>query len=74
VINVVIFSVGFMALLFSDFKPIVDLGALVAMALFSSGVMTIVLVTLVSPWFFAAIAPVHAPVQALRTEGEAVPG
>ncbi len=74
VINVVIFSVGFMALLFSDFKPIVDLGALVAMALFSSGVMTIVLVTLVSPWFFAAITPVHAPVQALRTEGEAVPG
>jgi hypothetical protein len=44
------------------------------MALFSSGVMTIVLVTLVSPWFFAAIAPVHAPVQALRTEGEPVPG
>ncbi|GEM_PF-684210 len=55
VVNVVIFSVGFLALLFSDFKPIVDLGALVALALFTSGVMTVLVVTLISPWFFGAI-------------------
>jgi predicted RND superfamily exporter protein len=57
VVNVVIFSVGFLALLFSAYKPVVDLGTLVALALFSSGVMTILLVTLISPWFFAAIVP-----------------
>lgn len=56
-VNVVIFSVGFMALFFSDYKPIVDLGVLVALALFSSGVTTLLLVTLISPWFFAAIKP-----------------
>jgi predicted RND superfamily exporter protein len=57
VINVVIFSVGFLALLFSDYKPIIDLGGLVALALFISGVMTILVVTLISPWFFAKVAP-----------------
>jgi len=57
IINVVIFSVGFLALLFSDFKPIVDLGALVALALFISGVMTILMVTLFAPWFFAPWVP-----------------
>lgn len=57
VINVVIFSVGFLALLFSDYKPIVDLGGLVALALFISGVMTILVVTLISPWFFAKVVP-----------------
>ncbi|PWB35474.1 transporter [Pseudomonas sp. SDI] len=56
-INVTIFSVGFMALFFSDYKPIVDLGVLVALALFSSGITTLLLVTLISPWFFAAIKP-----------------
>lgn len=56
VVNVVIFSVGFLALLFSDFKPVVDLGALVALALFISGVMTILVITLIAPWFFAPIA------------------
>ncbi|WP_079202745.1 MMPL family transporter [Pseudomonas sp. CC6-YY-74] len=57
VINVVIFSVGFLALLFSDYKPIIDLGGLVALALFISGVMTILVVTLISPWFFAKVVP-----------------
>lgn len=57
VVNVTIFSVGFLALLFSAYKPVIDLGTLVALALFSSGVMTILLVTLISPWFFAAIVP-----------------
>ncbi|MET1077020.1 MAG: MMPL family transporter [Pseudomonas sp.] len=59
VVNVVIFSVGFLALLFSNFKPIIDLGALVALALFTSGVMTILVVTLISPWFFAAVEPLE---------------
>ncbi|MEW5755625.1 MAG: MMPL family transporter [Pseudomonadota bacterium] len=54
VINVVIFSTGFLALLFSAYKPIVDLGALVALALFTSGIMTVLIVTLMAPWFFVA--------------------
>lgn len=58
IINVVIFSVGFLALLFSAYKPIIDLGALVALALLISGVMTVLVVTLISPWFFAKLAPV----------------
>ncbi len=58
VINVVIFSVGFLALLFSDYKPIIDMGGLVALALFISEVMTILVVTLISPWFFAKVMPV----------------
>jgi uncharacterized protein len=57
IINVVIFSVGFLALLFSAYKPIIDLGALVALALLISGVMTVLVVTLISPWFFANLAP-----------------
>ena len=57
VVNVVIFSTGFLALLFSDYKPIVDLGALVALALFTSGIMTVLIVTLIAPWFFAALQP-----------------
>lgn len=57
VVNVVIFSTGFLALLFSDYKPIVDLGALVALALFTSGIMTVLIVTLIAPWFFAAPQP-----------------
>jgi predicted RND superfamily exporter protein len=56
VVNVVIFSMGFLALLFSDYKPIVDLGMLVALALSTGGVITILLVTLISPWFFAPLA------------------
>ncbi len=57
IVNVVIFSVGFLALLFSAYKPIIDLGALVALALLISGVMTVLVVTLISPWFFAKLAP-----------------
>lgn len=69
VVNVVIFSVGFLALLFSAYKPVVDLGVLVALALFSSGVMTILLVTLIAPWFFAASTPetqAEKPAQPVR--------
>ncbi len=57
IVNVVIFSVGFLALLFSAYKPIIDLGALVALALLISGVMTVLVVTLIAPWFFAKLAP-----------------
>lgn len=57
VVNVVIFSMGFVALLFSAYKPVIDLGVLVILALSSSGFMTILLVTLISPWFFASIVP-----------------
>nr|WP_295481151.1 MMPL family transporter [uncultured Pseudomonas sp.] len=56
-VNVAIFSGGFMALFFSDYKPIIDLGTLVALALSSSGISTLLLVTLISPWFFATIKP-----------------
>lgn len=61
IVNVVIFSVGFLALLFSDYKPIIDLGMLVALALLISGIMTILVITLVAPWFFAAVRPLNAP-------------
>jgi hypothetical protein len=57
VVNVVIFSTGFLALLFSDYKPIVDLGALVALSLFISGIMTVLIVTLIAPWFFVVQQP-----------------
>jgi len=51
--NVLVFSIGFIALLFSDFKPLVDLGTLVGFSLFISGIMTLFTVTLFAPWFFA---------------------
>lgn len=57
VVNVVIFSMGFVALLFCAYKPVIDLGVLVILALSSSGFISILLVTLISPWFFAAIVP-----------------
>ncbi len=57
VVNVVIFSMGFVALLFCAYKPVIDLGVLVILALSSGGFISILLVTLISPWFFAAIVP-----------------
>ena len=50
VVNVIIFSFGFLALSLSDFKPIVDLGALVGLTLLISGIMTLFMITLFSPW------------------------
>jgi len=50
IINVIVFSAGFIALLFSEFKPIVDLGTLVGLSLLISGVMSIYLITLLAPW------------------------
>jgi len=74
VVNVVIFSMGFVALLFSAYKPVIDLGVLVILALSSSGVMTILLVTLISPWFFASIVPKPAVQEGEQPSGENVPG
>lgn len=53
VANILVFSIGFVALLFSDFKPLVDLGTLIGLSLLISGVMTLFIVTLFAPWFFA---------------------
>ncbi|MFT6388285.1 MAG: putative RND superfamily exporter protein [Cellvibrionaceae bacterium] len=50
IINIIVFSMGFIALLFSEFKPIVDLGTLVGLSLFVSGVMSIFMITLLAPW------------------------
>jgi predicted RND superfamily exporter protein len=50
IINIIVFSIGFIALLFSEFKPIVDLGTLVGLSLFVSGIMSIFIITLLAPW------------------------
>lgn len=50
VANVFVFSIGFIALLFSSFKPIVDLGALVGISLFLSGILSLVVIVLFAPW------------------------
>ena len=50
VADVFVFSLGFLALLLSSFKPIVDLGALVGFSLFISGVMSLFVITLIAPW------------------------
>ena len=49
-VNVLVFSIGFVALLFSEFQPIVDLGMLVGLSLLVSGVMSIFIITLLAPW------------------------
>lgn len=51
VFNVALFSLGFVALLFSQFKPIAYLGGLVALALTISGFMSIFLIAMLAPWF-----------------------
>jgi len=51
--NVFVFSVGFVAILFSEFRPIVDLGLLVGVSLFISGIMSIFVITLLAPWLLA---------------------
>lgn len=50
VFNVALFSLGFVALLFSQFKPIAYLGGLVALALTISGFMSIFLISMLAPW------------------------
>ncbi|MBP2271823.1 putative RND superfamily exporter protein [Pseudomonas sp. BP6] len=74
VVNVVIFSMGFAALLFCAYKPVIDLGVLVILALSSGGFISILLVTLISPWFFAAIVPQPAVQEGEQPGGGAVPG
>ncbi|ASA56078.1 efflux RND transporter permease subunit [Vibrio gazogenes] len=53
--NVLVFSIGFVALLFSQYKPLVDLGTLVGLSLLISGIMTLFVVTLFAPWFFSGM-------------------
>lgn len=49
--NVAVFSLGFLTLLFSEFKPIAYLGGLVALALFISGFMSLFLISMLAPFF-----------------------
>lgn len=49
--NVAVFSLGFLTLLFSEFKPIAYLGGLVALALFISGFMSLFLISMLAPAF-----------------------
>ena len=49
--NVAVFSLGFLTLLFSEFKPIAYLGGLVALALFISGFMSLFLISMLAPVF-----------------------
>jgi predicted RND superfamily exporter protein len=49
--NVAVFSLGFLTLLFSEFKPIAYLGGLVALALVISGFMSLFLISMLAPWF-----------------------
>lgn len=70
-VNVVVFSVGFMALMFSDYKPIVDLGALVALALLLSGLMTLLLIPVAAPWFFRPRRDRLRGTEAERSDGPA---
>lgn len=51
VFNVVLFSLGFLALIASEFTPIVHLGLLVALALTISGFMSLFLIALLAPVF-----------------------
>lgn len=57
VFNVALFSLGFLALLFSQFKPIAYLGGLVALALTISGFMSIFLIAMLAPWFIRRESP-----------------
>lgn len=57
VFNVALFSLGFLTLLFSQFKPIAYLGGLVALALTISGFMSIFLISMLAPWFMRREKP-----------------
>ncbi|NMM42715.1 efflux RND transporter permease subunit [Pseudoalteromonas arctica] len=50
--NVLVFSIGFIALLFSQHKALIDLGTLVGLSLLISGMVTLFVITLFAPWFF----------------------
>ncbi|MFT6389258.1 MAG: putative RND superfamily exporter protein [Cellvibrionaceae bacterium] len=59
IVNVIVFSMGFVALLFSEFRPIVDLGRLVGFSLLISGVMPIFVIALLAPWFIPVSQSAH---------------
>ncbi len=52
VFNVLIFSLGFLSLIASEFTPIIYLGGLVALALSIRGFMSLFLLSLLAPRFF----------------------
>ena len=56
--NVLLFSLGFLALLGSEFTPIFQMGILVPMALFLSGFFSLFLIAVLAPWF---ILPANSP-------------
>lgn len=60
--NVAVFSCGFLVLLFSEYRPILYLGGLVALALLISGFMSLFLISLLAPWFVARPRPQDAAV------------
>lgn len=53
VFNVLVFSLGFVALTASEFTPIVQLGLLVALALTISGFMSLFLISMLAPTFIS---------------------
>ncbi len=57
VFNVLIFSLGFLSLIASEFTPIIYLGGLVALALSISGFMSLFLLSLLAPAFFTVPTP-----------------
>ena len=61
--NVAVFSLGFLTLLFSEFKPIAYLGGLVALALVISGFMSLFLISMLAPWFMR-----ERPLQSVKEE------
>jgi predicted RND superfamily exporter protein len=76
--NVMVFALGFLSLLASEFTPIIHLGALVALALSISGFMSLFLISLLAPVLirgrFAQARPrdAHgeAPQQAMLLPGD----
>jgi uncharacterized protein len=59
--NVMVFSLGFLTLLLSDFIPIRQLGGLVAISLTVSGLMSLFLISLLAPWFLPPERDAEAP-------------
>jgi uncharacterized protein len=59
--NVMVFSLGFLTLLLSDFIPIRQLGGLVAISLTVSGLMSLFLISLLAPWFLPPERSAEAP-------------
>ncbi len=55
--NILLFSLGFLTLLASEFTPLRHLGLLVALSLLISGLMSLFLISLLAPWFLQRTHP-----------------